>query len=162
MAKILKGPPRKKAGDNKGKPEVIGSGVPNMGDYWGEWATPVGGNSPAKDFLEPGKDFPTALFRSVIPDEETEAAIIQFWTWCDRYDVKVGKQIILNKLAAMAARFGRARQDALFGTINMLSPDMSNQTAWYLDQKERTGNIKAYSNNPKEKRESDNSDEDDI
>ena len=149
MAKILKGPPRnKKPG---GKPEVAGS-TPNQMDYWGEMGTPQGYNSPAKDFLEPGKNFSEMLFRSVIPDEKTGNAILRLHSRFVKFDDKIHDQMLKDKLAELAARYGRARTEALFGTINMISPDMFNQIAWWLPKSEKKS-FNVASNQQKVKRE---------
>ena len=149
MAKILKGPPRnKKPGSNA---EVVGS-VPNQMDYWGELGTQQGYNSPAKDFLEPGKDFPTMLLRSVIPDGDTGIAFTGLWAWADRHGVDECKRMLMNSLAELPARYGRARTEALFGTVNMISPDMFNQIAWWLPKSEKKA-FNIASNQQKVKRE---------
>jgi len=133
--------------------EVLGSGGDfNVGDYFEGMFPSVGHSTVAKEFLEPGKDFTSSLFRSVIPDSQIGNAILRLHNRHLKFGGdKRHDEMLINKLAELVARFGRARLEGLFGTTNMLSPDMYQQVAGWMLGKNKASKYRVYSNPQQQK-----------
>lgn len=137
---------RAKPKSDGNQPEVVsGGGEFNVSDYFEGLFPSVGHSSPAKDFLEPGKNFSSMLFRSVIPDARLGNSILRLHNRHEKFEDKRHDQMLEDKLAELVARNGRARLEALFGTTNMLSPDMYNHVAGFILGKNGK-QMKVYSN----------------
>ena len=145
--KILKGKKNGSKKNGEGAEVLGGSADFNVADYFEDMFPSMGHTSVVKDFLEPGKDFTTSLFRSVVTDEKLGNAILRLHNRHVKFDDKVHDDMLINKLAELVARYGRARLEGLFGVTNMLSPDMYKEVAGGVLH--RMGkDAKVYSNQP--------------
>ena len=144
--KILKG---KKNGEKATVDADVMGGSPdfNVGDYFEDIFSSMGHSSVVKEFLEPGKDFTTSLFKSVIPNEKLGNAILRLHNRHVKFHDTIHDDMLINKLAELVALYGRARLEGLFGATNMLSPDMYKEVAGGL-LRHMGKDAKVFSNQP--------------
>jgi len=117
---VLAGKPD--ANRNRGQPNALGITDVN---YWAEGYESLPFYTIIEKLLEmPNTDMLGIVIRSVVKDENQANAYVQLNAWCTRFHVEPIRDMLKMKLATSAAMGGRARMEALFGSIRLIAPGM--------------------------------------